>query len=219
MRENPEEPVKAPQRLGGRHVSRVEASPFCDDIVDLLQSRWSPGSVERYLRTLYADYPDLLAAIPGRSCIQRYREAHVPDAAMLPESFIQKKLAGIDVKINVLEVLSGLVPSLIDRIGRAMEVEEGARGGFLMEEIDGATRTLVTVLGKIWEIGQDVGMYPSRPVPPTFLQSQTNVFVGTGATPEVEEEVLVAYRALYENRTGRSAPRLAAPPARDPAEE
>jgi hypothetical protein len=210
------EPVKAPARLGGRHVSKVVASPFYDDIVELLRSRWSPRSIERYLRLLYAEYPELLEAIPGHKAIERWRNRHLPDADILPESLLQKRLQGVDVKVNVFGLLSSLVPMLTERLGRALETEEKLTG-FLMPTVDQASHTLLSVLGKVWEVGQDLGIHPSRPPAPPVIHNQ--VYVGSGAPEPSDEEVLVAFRAIYQSRRGRPPPRLAAPARRHQAQE
>ncbi|MEX2599229.1 MAG: hypothetical protein WD533_06195 [Dehalococcoidia bacterium] len=100
--------------------SSVIASPYAEEMHDLLASGWSPDNVRRYITTQYGDSP----AIPSVPALERYRRRHVPAARAVPPSMVRKALGGLHYRVDSLRVLDDLIWAQEQRIGLLWKQEQ-----------------------------------------------------------------------------------------------
>lgn len=137
-------------------ASRVAKSRFADLIDEMLRSRWSAMRIYRHLCDTYGPgWPHNLSRadlwtrfqIPSPGSIKSYRTKNIGEADVLPESIIASKLNGLDVKIDTIKSLSVLAPALLDRIGRAVEMEQTM--GLPLDSTDKAVHSFVEVMDRL----------------------------------------------------------------------
>lgn len=145
--------------------SKVAQSQFLDLINECFQSHWSAASVYKHLCQTYGDgYPHSLSddemwtrfGIPSYKSLQRYRDAWMPSATVLPDSLIAKRVGNLDVNVDTLQAVARLLPIMEARIERALVLEENMNG-MLLQVTDAAVDTYVEVWEKYVKHKFDLG--------------------------------------------------------------
>ena len=76
----------------------VDRSPHKQEILDLLNSGWSPRRVRRYLVERHDN-----SYIPSEKAIERYRSAHIDPVAVLPAKLITEAMRSLDGRIDEIQ--------------------------------------------------------------------------------------------------------------------
>lgn len=209
---DPLKPTRAPSEQLSR--SRVAVSPFRDAIEELLKAGWAARRVERFLRERYAAEPELAAAIPSHGAMSAWAKKNLRPKDVVPASLLNQMLGKAAVDIDVVGELQVLIPVLANRLGAALRFEQSL-GGPAVDAVDKAAKTYLDALAMIWRIGQDLGMYPNKPVPPiTLIDRSEHTAVSFQAYAEqasiglTPEEWTAVHEVLYEMRHGESLPTL-----------
>ena len=169
----------------------VNKSRHRDEIIACLQSGWSPRSIVAWLKHRYGDDPD----IPDFSTIERWRKRYMPEAVVVPPSIIREKLKGVDYKVNLLQLLSRLIPLLELRVARALELEKDLQ--FPSPMTDKAVETYLETLDEWKKAAQALGEFPSKEMPISLMQQ--NVL---NLPPEVGERIARALELPLSEKNG-----------------
>jgi len=148
-----------------------------EELEDCLRSGWSAAMVHEYLEKRFGSSPHPRA-------IQRWREKKRIEVAVIPHQMIEKKLKGLNYKVNLLQLLSRLIPLCEERVGRALQNEEEVLGGMVTSMTDQAIKTYLEALREYKAVCQDLGIMPKVQTPLIDARTQT-----LAVTPEMLDEL------------------------------
>jgi hypothetical protein len=192
--------------------SSVDRSPFIDEIRELFDSSWGAAAINRWLRMRYADNAGLVAAVPSVDALQRWRQKNVKPCNVLPTSILHKMIGKAEAAVDVLSYLEALTPLLANRVGRAMQLEE-TMGGLAIDAVDKAAATFLSAAKALWEAGQDVGLYPNKPVSPSLLLGVP--LAGDADVGLSDGEQSAMWQAIWRHRNGTELPEIESPLAKE----
>lgn len=188
-------------KLGGRTrdaagVGVVQGSRYFQEIQDCLRSGWTPEAVYAVLRQRWGP----LAKLPSIRTLRYYRHKYVPTAAVLPHRFIVEKLRGLDYKVDLLVMLSRLLPLLENRVAAALELEEKQLTGMPVDATDKAVATFLQASSRWWSVAADLGLVPRPPAPAITVNEETKMLVLDPTT--AKELAAYAHGVLERVRAG-----------------
>lgn len=164
--------------------SQVARYAHFEELVSCLESGWSPAKVHEFLVLRHGTAPE-------EWTIRRWRDAHIPEAKVLPPRVMQEKLKGLDYKVDALGNLSRLVVMLEDRFARWYEQEMTM--GMVLPANDGTVRVYLEALRDYVSVAQDLGIMKAPPAPVIDMRTQNlNVFPPEIAASLVETAKLLA---------------------------
>lgn len=139
-----------------------------------LASGWSASLAREYLIERHG--PD---GVPHERAIQRWRDKHMDiTVRIVPHQVIEKKLKGIDYKVDVVAHLSRLIALCEDRVGRGLEQED--QFGIPLAVNDGVIQVYLQAMAQYVKVAQDLGIMKSPPQVPLIDARTQNLNV----TPE-----------------------------------
>jgi hypothetical protein len=180
------------KRTDTASYSGVAKSPFLQEIEDCLKSGWSAAAVRNWLQ---ARYPG--AEVPSVKSIQRYRQKHFTVIDVLPPALIMEKLKEVDYKVNLLGLLSRLIPLLEDRLCRGLQLETDMQG-ILLPSVDRAIESYLDALREWKAAAQALGELPPPPPPLVDMRTQQLVINDPEVAEAVKELRDLAQRVLQE---------------------
>lgn len=206
-------PPPKPPATGSGLGKSVEKHPLFHEIYEMLCKRWSSHTVIRVLEDRYqaqfvsGEYRPL----PDASTIRRYRQYHLPPGEVLPPSLIEEKLDNLDVQVDLFKSLHLAYRVAEDRIARHAATEEDL--ALPMSGLDRAYETLLKTGQLLWQVGQDLGLYPRGSVVDVRnvamgpgARSTSNLFVFNGEKKSVhvmtDEEMDMAEAILKRDLEG-----------------
>ena len=147
------------------------------ELRDCLQSGWAATATREYLIERFG--PE---GVPSERSIQRWREHHLDSTArIVPHEVIEKKLKGIDFKVDVIAHLSRLIKLLEDRIGAGIALEDSS-GGMILPTTERAVDSYLQVIDRYVKVAQDMGIMKARPQVPLIDARSVNIDAETMAT-------------------------------------
>mgnify|MGYP001581332187 CR=1 FL=1 len=161
-----------------------------DELLACLQSDWPSTTTRQYLIDRFG--PE---GVPGLKAICRWREKHLDVASrVIPHSIIQKKLKGVQFKVDVIGHLSRLVALCEDRMARGLEQEE--QFGMPLAVNDGVMQVYLQAIRDYVKVAQDLGIMKA-PVPSPFLiDARTQQLIVTPETLQSLRETVKEIKKL-----------------------
>jgi hypothetical protein len=181
--------------------------PLFEQIDEYLRARYSPQTVLSMLAREYASELDRMPPLPSARTLERYRQEQIPEADLLPRRLIERRLEGVNRKVDLWQSLQDLYVMAEERVAKLAAIEDQ-----LQLPVPGVDKVFATVLAvgkQMWEVGQDLGVYPRQGRSPTASFAPGR---GTDDTDDVTDEEIEMYAsALYLKRTGKQPPVLGQP--------
>lgn len=175
---------------GQSRAGRVlEEHPLFDEIHDLLKHAWAPETVWRQIGHLYADElsSGRMKALPSSRTISRWRDDHMAPTGTFPERLLEKKLGGMEAKIDLFQSLQKMYVVAENRMAKSAEAEENLP--FPHPGIDRAMDTVMKIADQLWRVGQDLGLFP-RGIPldtrEVSASAKSIVFLVNGETQSLD---------------------------------
>ena len=166
---------KKPGKKGDN--STVRSYKHFEELRDCLQSGWSVPKVIEYMMERHG--PE---GVPHEKAIQRWRNVHMTvERMVLPHQVIERKLKGVDYKVDVIGHLSRLIVLCEDRLARGINSEEKDFGGMPVPGNDGVIQVYLQAMRDYVKVAQDLGLLKSPPPVPLIDARSQNMYV----TPEV----------------------------------
>lgn len=138
----------------------IESHPLFDEMYHMLENNFSAETVVRLLMFQHAEdlqdpsYPPL----PSTRSIDRWRVEHLPPRQALPGTIVDRKLANIDIKVDLFGTLQRQLAIAEGRLERHVETEQSL--SLPIPGVDKAAETVLRTGELLWRVGQDLGIYP-----------------------------------------------------------
>ncbi len=140
--------------------STVAQYKYFEELKHCLGSNWSSTGTREYLIERYG--PD---GVPSKIAIQRWRSKNLETLPrVIPHEVIEKKLKGVDYRVDLLKHWSRMVYLTGERMLQMYDVEEKSGVPFSMN--DGVYDVYMRALEKYTKLAQDLGIVRSAPVAP-----------------------------------------------------
>lgn len=158
----------------------IESHPLFDEMYHMLENNFSAETVVRLLMFQHQEefqnpsYPPL----PSTRSINRWRVDHLPPQMALKGSIVERRLATIDVKVDLFASLQRQFAIAEGRFERAVETEKGLT--LLLPGVDKAAETVLKTGDLLRQVGQDLGVYPRV----AQLEAMREMFSGSHASAQ-----------------------------------
>ena len=94
---------------------------------------------------------------------------------MVPYQVIQRKLKGVDYKVDVIGHLSRLIALCEDRMARGLNQEDSLFGGMPLAVNDGVMQVYLQAIAQYVKIAQDLGIMKAPPQVPLIDARTMNI--------------------------------------------
>jgi len=135
--------------------SKIDKSQYRKEIVKKIREGISPRTISKWLQEKGEKI--------SRKAIERYRQNNIPEVQILHPSVLQKRLNGLDIKIDELKTMQELMCVQLLRIDKDINREED-NDKLLMSASKEIDRMWGFLLDSI-KIKQDLGILPGKEAP------------------------------------------------------